>query len=61
MKKSESFTLRLEPELKEALQKLADSESRSLSNYAELVLKAHVDRVEKGRRSGPKRREISKE
>jgi predicted transcriptional regulator len=42
MKKTAPLSHRLPPDLKEALQRLADADSRSLTNYIELVLKRHV-------------------
>jgi predicted transcriptional regulator len=40
------MSFKIDKELKQALQKLADKEYRSLSNYVIMVLKKHLD--EKG-------------
>jgi predicted transcriptional regulator len=40
------ISFKIEKELKQALQDLADKEYRSLSNYITMILKKHVD--EKG-------------
>ena len=40
------LSFKVDKQLKEALQKLADEEYRSLSNYVLMVLKKHLD--EKG-------------
>jgi predicted HicB family RNase H-like nuclease len=42
--------MRIEPELKEDLQRLADEQNRSLTNYVESILKQHVEQ-EKARRA----------
>ncbi len=36
------FSMRLEPGLKQMLQRLADGENRNLTNYVETVLREHV-------------------
>lgn len=36
------FSMRLPPELKAELQRLADADRRSLTNYIEIVLEDHV-------------------
>ena len=38
--------LRIEPELRRKLMKLAEREGRSLNNYMTVVLKKHVKRIE---------------
>lgn len=43
------FSMRLTPDLKEELQRLADADRRSLTNYIELVLEDHVAKA-KGKR-----------
>ena len=40
------MSFKIEKELKQALQNLADKEYRSLSNYVTMILKKHLD--EKG-------------
>jgi len=35
--------MRLDPELKAQLQKLAEKQNRSLTNYVETVLRQHAD------------------
>lgn len=42
MRKTEPFSMRLDPDLKAKLQAKADAENRSLTNYIETVLKADV-------------------
>lgn len=44
-----AILIRVSPELKDTLEHLADAESRSLSNYVALVLKAHVAALPKGK------------
>lgn len=39
--------MRLPPELKDALQKLADADNRSLTNYVETLLRQHVEAAQK--------------
>lgn len=43
MTKSEALAFRVSPELKQALQRLATADDRSLSSYIERLLRAHVD------------------
>lgn len=46
-----SLNVRLPQKLKDALQRLADAEQRTLSNYVVLVLSQHVEEAEgKGKR-----------
>lgn len=40
--KTAPFSMRLDPDMKAVLQKLADSDRRSLTNYVEKVLAEHV-------------------
>jgi hypothetical protein len=42
MSKTVPLSHRLDPDLKADLQAFADEDSRSLTNYIEVVLKAHV-------------------
>jgi len=42
MQKTAPFSMRLEPDLKAQLQRLAEQEYRSLTNYVETVLRKHV-------------------
>lgn len=42
MNKTAPFSMRLDPELKEELQRLADADNRSLTNYVENWLRQHV-------------------
>lgn len=36
------FSMRMPPDLKDELQRLADADKRSLTNYIEVVLEEHV-------------------
>jgi|GEM_PF-3687197 len=45
MKQPETFTLRLSPELREKLQKLADRDKRKLGNLIQKILEEYVGRV----------------
>jgi hypothetical protein len=49
MARTSPFSMRLRPEIKDALQKLADADRRSLTNYIELVLEKHVEEATKGK------------
>ncbi len=49
MQRTTPFSMRLPPELKEELQKLADKENRSLTNYIETKLREIVTK-ERGRK-----------
>lgn len=42
MNKSETIRLRITPELKEQLQKLAETENRTMSNYIENLIKNSI-------------------
>jgi hypothetical protein len=55
MSKTAPFSMRLPPELKAELQRLADADRRSLTNYIEGVLLDHVE----GQR-GPFSRKVRK-
>ena len=47
MPKTAPFSLRLDPMLKERLQRVANKERRSLTNLVELILDDFVQRYEK--------------
>ena len=47
MTKTAAFTVRVEPEIREALQKLAAADDRTLANYVSRVLKEHVEAAAK--------------
>ena len=47
MKKSAPLSIRITPELKEALEKLAAPDRRPLSNYLQLALEEHVARQQR--------------
>jgi predicted transcriptional regulator len=49
MAKTVPLSHRLDPELKAELQRLADADRRSLTNYIEVVLEDHVAKA-KGKR-----------
>jgi predicted transcriptional regulator len=40
------FSMRLPPDMKAKLQKMADRDRRSLTNYIEVVLQQHIEREE---------------
>lgn len=44
MNKSETIRLRITPELKKQIQKLAESENRTMSNYIENLLKNAIQK-----------------
>jgi predicted transcriptional regulator len=44
MMRTAPFSMRLPPDLKAKLQKLADQDRRSLTNYIEVVLLQHIER-----------------
>ncbi len=44
--KTEQLGVRISEELKKKLQKLADKDNRTLSNYIEIVLQNHVKKME---------------
>jgi len=52
MAKTVPLSHRLKPELKAELQRLADADRRSLTNYIEVVLEQHVADVKSKRRGG---------
>jgi predicted HicB family RNase H-like nuclease len=47
MKKSAPLSIRITPDLKAALEKLAAADKRSLASYVEIVLQTYVDRKSK--------------
>ena len=47
MKKTVPFSMRMDPELKDLLQRLADKDHRSLTNFIEKVLMEYASRQEK--------------
>lgn len=50
MAKTERLQIRITPELKEQLQKLADADGRTVSNYIEMLIKnALSEKTEKQR------------
>jgi predicted HicB family RNase H-like nuclease len=44
-----ALSIRIEPELKAALERFASADKRSLASYVEIALQKHVD-AEKGRK-----------
>ena len=46
-KKLDPISIRLDPEVKAALERLAKADDRSLSGYINHLLKTHVDSVER--------------
>lgn len=44
MNKSETIRLRITPELKKQIQKLAESENRTMSNYIENLIKNAIQK-----------------
>lgn len=49
MAKTAPLGLRIEPELKAEIEKLAAADKRSVAQYVELVLQAHVEALRKAR------------
>lgn len=47
MNKSETIRLRITPELKKQIQKLAESENRTMSNYIENLIKLAIQKDDK--------------
>ena len=43
MKKTAPLSIRITPDLKAALERLAEADKRSLASYVEIALQAHVD------------------
>ncbi len=50
MKKTTPMSFRPDPELKAELQRLADADHRSLTNYIETILVRHVEDKRKARK-----------
>lgn len=44
MTKTERLQIRLTPEIKEALQRLAEADNRTMSNYIELLVRREIER-----------------
>ena len=44
MSKTERLQIRITPELKEQLHKLAEAENRTISNYIENMIKKEIDK-----------------
>ena len=52
MTKTAALSIRITPELKSALEDLAENDKRSLASYVEIALQQHVDEQRKrGRRA----------
>ena len=47
MNKTETIRLRITPELKKQIQKLAESENRTMSNYIENLIKLAIHKDDK--------------
>jgi predicted transcriptional regulator len=52
MTKTAALSIRIEPELKAALERLAEADKRSLASYAELALQDHVERQKRSKPKG---------
>ena len=48
--RSATLVLRVRPELKATLERLAGNERRSISNYVEIILEEHVQKAPSKRR-----------
>jgi hypothetical protein len=48
--RSATLVLRVRPELKAALERLATNDRRSISNYVEVILEEHVQKAPSRRR-----------
>lgn len=48
MTKTERLQLRITPKLKDEIQKLADAENRTITNYIETLLKKEIEKKELG-------------
>ena len=53
MRRTDPISFRIKAEIKEELQRLAEADKRSLSQYIETALEAHIERVKK--QAGKKR------
>ena len=49
----EPMSIRLDPDVKAALEDFAEEEDRSLSSYVNRVLREHVQRIEAGKQEPP--------
>jgi hypothetical protein len=49
MKKTHPVAIRMDPEVKAALERLAADDNRSLSSYVGLLLRRHVEEKAKGK------------
>lgn len=47
MKKTAPLSIRITPDLKTSLERLAEADKRSLAGYVEIALQAHVDAVDR--------------
>jgi predicted transcriptional regulator len=47
MKKIAPLSIRITPDLKASLERLAEADKRSLAGYVEIALQAHVDAVDR--------------
>jgi predicted transcriptional regulator len=52
MTKTAALSIRIEPELKAALEKLAEADRRSVAAYVEIALRDHVERQKRGKAKG---------
>ena len=57
----EPMSIRLDPDVKAALEGFAEDEDRSLSSYVNRVLRDHVERVEAKRQDGAQRQVAGQE
>jgi predicted transcriptional regulator len=48
--KTSPLSHRLDPDMKEKLQRLADADRRSLTSYIELVLEDHIEKIERAKK-----------
>jgi len=53
MRRTNPISFRIKAEVKEDLERLAQADNRSLSQYIEMALEAHIERVKK--QAGKKR------
>jgi predicted DNA-binding protein len=47
MRRTDPISFRIKAEIKEALERLAKADKRSLSSYIELALEAHIEATKK--------------
>jgi hypothetical protein len=57
----EPMSIRLDPDVKAALEGFAEDEDRSLSSYVNRVLRDHVEQVEAKKQDGPPKAEAKPE